>query len=98
VHTASIEELERQHEGEAARLLTSCTLKVVDVQMQPPRSREGMGTIGVTIVAPPAVGQYLQDARELQGRVRMAIDHSLGGNAYVARFDIQLDSASSSAA
>ena len=98
IQAKAIEELERTYEGEAARLIEACTLKVVDLQIQPPRSREGLHTIGVTIVAPEFLGRYLLDTPEIQGRVRMALDRSLGMHAYVARFSVELDSATTYAA
>ena len=98
IQTAAIEELERTYEGEAAKLLGACVLKVVDLQITPPRSREGLVTMGVTIVAPEFLGRYLQATPEIQGRVRMALDRSLGMHAYVARFTIELDAASTYAA
>jgi len=88
---ATIDELERVYEGEAARLMSACVLRVVDLQLTPPRSREGLTTVGVTVVAPDYLGQYLRATPEVQGRVRMALDKSLGLHAYVARFTVELD-------
>ena len=98
IQTAAVEELERQYEGEAARLIEACKLKVVDLQIQPPRSREGLHTVGVTVVAPEFLGRYLLDTPEIQGRVRMALDRSLGMHAYVARFSVELDASATYAA
>ena len=93
IHAAAVDQLEQAYEGEAAKLLSACALQVEDVQVHVPRSREGLRTVGVTIVAPDYLGRYLQATPEIQGRVRMAFDRSLGMGAYVARFTIQLEPA-----
>jgi hypothetical protein len=87
VYEAALEWLVSSHESEAAAYLALCRLELVATGGIHPL-REQLHPVRLIMVGPPAVVSALEQSAEIKGRIRQALDTSLGPAIYLAQMAV----------
>jgi hypothetical protein len=87
IYEAALERLVSSHESEAAAYLALCKLEIAAAGATHPL-REQLLPVRLILVGPPSIVSTLERSAEIKGRIRQALDSSLGHSIYLAQMSV----------